>query len=143
MEVQEANSTMRIAFWEYRSYRATMLPNVVLNGTVPNLNKSLSTYQLEGGSFQFIPNRSISENLSLAVSQNIPQTGGTISVGTELQRIDQIGDENTTNYLAVPAVLILQQPILSFNQMKWDRKIEPIKYTMAKKQYLVDMEFPF
>ena len=141
LEIQDATNALCKAYWEYRSFRATMLPNVVLDGTLPSYNKSLSAYQLEDGSYNFITNNSLSENLSLAVTQNIPLTGGTISVGTELQRIDIIGSRSTTNYLAIPAVLTFQQPILSFNSMKWNRKIEPTKYTAAKKQYAADIEY--
>lgn len=142
LEALEAKNFLRIAYWEYRSYRADLLPNIVMDGTLPNLNKSLTNYQNEDGSFSFIPNRLLSENLSLAVTQNIPQTGGTISVETQIQRIDQLDapQGNGTNYLSIPAVLTLSQPLLSFNPLKWDRRIKPIKYTAAQKQFVVDME---
>lgn len=139
-EAKEAMNNLEIASWMYRNYKATLLPNVIMEGTLPSLNKSLNTYQSEDGSYHFVPNRSISENLSLSVTQNIPQTGGRISIGTELMRMDQIGQKNTMSYLANPAILTLIQPVLSFNELKWSRKIEPIKYNAAKKQYIVDME---
>ncbi|MGL5683363.1 MAG: TolC family protein [Marinifilaceae bacterium] len=141
LEALEAQNFLRIAYWEYRSYRADMLPNIVLKGILPTMNKSLSTYQKEDGSLHFIPNRSLSEDLSIDITQNIPQTGGTVSIQTQLQRTDQLGQgNNAPNYLSIPVALTLSQPMLSFNPLKWERRIQPLKYTAAKKQFVVDME---
>lgn len=140
VEALEALSKMRIAYWEYRSFKANLYPSLILSGTLPHLNKSLSSYQNEDGSYRFVPNRSISENLSLALSQNIPQTGGNISVESNLQRQDQLGDKNTTTYLSVPVSLTLNQPLITFNSLKWQKRIEPLKYQEAQKQFAVNME---
>lgn len=140
LEAKEAKKNMHISYWEYRTYKAKLLPNIDFNGTLPNLNKSLSYYQLDDGSYKFVSNRSVSENVSLSLTQYIPLTGGKISLSTELERIDMIGDKNTTSYLSVPAVITLQQPLFSYNELKWAKKIEPLKYTVAKKQYAMNME---
>ena len=44
---KEVHNNMRISYWQYRNYRASLFPNVYLEGTLPSLNRSLSQYQQE------------------------------------------------------------------------------------------------
>jgi outer membrane protein TolC len=127
------------AFWQYRNYKAELLPNVVLDGTLPSLNRSLSMYQKEDGSYGFVENNTLTENLSLSIQQNIPFTGGVFTVQSQLQRIDQL-DNKTTGYLSVPFSITLQQPLFHAKTLKWAMRIEPERYREALKQYQVDME---
>jgi outer membrane protein TolC len=127
------------AVWQYRSYKAELLPNVVLEGNLPSLNRSLSAYQKEDGSYGFVKNGMLTEDLSLSIQQNIPFTGGALTIQSQLQRIDQL-DSHTTGYLSVPVSVILQQPLFHAKTLKWAMRIEPEKYKEAMKQYQVDRE---
>lgn len=69
-----ARNTLQIAYWSYRNYKADLLPGMVLDGTLPSLDKSLSSYQKEDGTYSFVTNRLLSENLNLSITQNIPYT---------------------------------------------------------------------
>ena len=40
-----ALNELKTAYWEYRTFRADLLPEVNFTGTLPNYNKSYSTYQ--------------------------------------------------------------------------------------------------
>ena len=40
---------LKSAYWEWRSYKANMLPEVSLSANVPTYNKRYSTYQREDG----------------------------------------------------------------------------------------------
>lgn len=80
VEAMVAKNTMRAAYWQYRNYKAELLPSLTFSGTLPSLNKSLSSYQKEDGSYEFIPSSLLTESAGLSLSQNIPYTGGTISV---------------------------------------------------------------
>ena len=48
-----ARNTLQIAYWSYRNYKADLLPGMVLDGTLPSLDKSLSSYQKEDGTYAF------------------------------------------------------------------------------------------
>ena len=135
-----AKNTMRSAYWVYRNYKAELLPNLVLDGTLPSLNRSLSSYQKEDGSYSFITNQSLEENLSLSISQNIPYTGGSITLQSQLQRIDQLGNEKRTNYMSVPFGISISQPLITARPLRWSMRIEPEKYRAAIQQYCVDIE---
>ena len=41
---------LRSAYWQWRSYRADLLPEVSLSGTAPSWNKRYSSYQQADGS---------------------------------------------------------------------------------------------
>ena len=40
-----ALNELKTAYWEYRTFRADLLPEVNLTGTLPNYNKSYGSYQ--------------------------------------------------------------------------------------------------
>ena len=135
-----AKDEMRSAYWTYRNYKADLLPSLTFSGTLPSLNKSLSSYQKEDGSYEFIPSRSLSEYAGLSLSQNIPYTGGKISIQSQLQRLDQLDGSDKTNWLSVPAVITLEQPLITARPLHWSMKIEPERYKEATQQFFVDME---
>ena len=48
-----ALNELKTAYWEYRTFRADLLPEINFTGTLPNYNKSYSTYQNSDGSYSF------------------------------------------------------------------------------------------
>ena len=44
---------LRSAYWQWRSYRADLLPEVSLSGTLPSYNKRYSSYQQADGGLSF------------------------------------------------------------------------------------------
>ncbi len=77
--------------------------------------------------------------LNLSLSQNIPLTGGSIYVQQQIQRFDNFLD-NSTLYNGIPFAVGLSQPLFRFNQMKWDRRTEPLRYAESNQQYIEAME---
>lgn len=131
---------MRVAYWQYRDYRANLLPSMTLTGTLPSLDRSISNYLKEDGSYKFISSSSISEKLSLSIDQNIPFTGGKISIESMAQRIDELEGDKRTNYMSVPVSISLNQPLITSNPLKWSMRIEPERYKQAQQQYSVNQE---
>jgi len=54
-----ALNELKTAYWEYRTFRANLLPEVNLAGTLPNYNKSYSSYQNADGSYSFVRNNTL------------------------------------------------------------------------------------
>lgn len=71
-----ALNELKTAYWEYRTFRADLLPEVNFTGTLPNYNKSYSTYQNSDGSYSFVRNNTLGLSGQLSVDQNIWFTGG-------------------------------------------------------------------
>ena len=81
---------LRTAYWEYRSYRAELLPELTLRATVPAYRKQYSSYMNDQGNFTFVPNDYLQLNGEVSMTQNIWLTGGKISLNTSLDFMRQL-----------------------------------------------------
>jgi outer membrane protein TolC len=140
LEAMSARNKYLAALWQYRSYRAELLPNVILEGTLPSLNRSLVRYHREDGTYGFVQSSALTEDLIIGLNQNIPLTGGNITVFSALQRIDQLDGNKSTSYMSMPYSVTLDQPLFSPMTLKWAMRIEPEKFKEARQQYQSDIE---
>lgn len=127
-------------YWIYRNYQSNYRPQLSLNGTLPDFNQSISTVTQNDGTDAFKKRSLSTSSMDMSLNQNIGLTGGSIFVSSQLQRIDIMSTPGGTSYLASPAVIGFQQPIFRFNNLRWDKKIEPLKFEESKRQYTEDME---
>ena len=131
---------LKTAYWEYRTHKADMLPEVNFSGTLPAYNKSYSSYQESDGSYTFVPNNYLGLSGKFSVDQNIWVTGGKLSLTSSLDYLKQLSSGGTHQYMSVPVGLTLTQPIFNVNNLKWKRKIEPVRYAEAKAAYIESTE---
>ena len=136
----EARAAFVSDYWAWRAYQASRLPSLSLYGTLGSFDRSLRLLQKpETGEMVYTSNYNMENSLGLRVRQNLPFTGGTLSLYTDLTRIDQFASGGTTWY-AQPVTLSYSQPLFSYNQFKWDKLISPKEYERAKRIYLESME---
>lgn len=131
-----ALNELRQAYWEYRTYRADLLPEVTFSATIPSYHKQYSSYQYESGEFGFVRNNYMDIVGSLSLSQKIWATGGTLSLNSNLDYLRQLSGDKYNRFMSIPVALTLNQPIFGVNTVKWDRKIEPVRYNEAKAEFL-------
>ena len=129
-----ALNELKTAYWEYRTFRADLLPEVNFTGTLPNYNKSYSTYQNSDGSYSFVRNNTLGLSGALSIDQNIWFTGGKLSLASSLDYIKQLGSGGDKQFM--PVSLELTQPIFGVNSLKWNRRIEPVRYAEAKAAFI-------
>ena len=138
---KEAKQSFISTYWAYRSYKASRLPSFNLYGGLMNFDRSLTLMQsYEDGSFQYVNSYNLQNSLGLQVSQNLTFTGGTLSVYSDLSRIDQFGMDKSLTWYSQPVTVSYYQPLFTYNQFKWDKKIEPKEYEKGKRQYMESME---
>ena len=135
-----AKHRFRADYWEFRSHKAKYLPDVTLRSEFPQFNRSIKKYQNPDGSYTYIEDYLNTSSVNLDIYQNVGLTGGQLFVNTDLQRIDEFGDTRAHSYRSTPVSIGYRQPMLFYNEYKWEKKIEPIKYKAAKKEYLANME---
>ena len=141
VEAKEARQSFISTYWAYRSYKASRLPSFNLYGGLMNFDRSLRLMQsYEDGSFQYVNSYNLQNSLGLQVSQNLTFTGGTLSVYSDLSRIDQFGMDKSLTWYSQPITVSYYQPLFTYNQFKWDKKIEPKEYERGKRQYMESME---
>jgi len=140
VDAEVALNQLKSAYWGHRSYRAELLPELSFNASLPAYRKQYSAYQESDGSYTFIRNNYLQANGELSVTQNIWLTGGKVSVNTSLDFYRQMSGNPFNRYMSIPLAVTLTQPIFGVNAIKWDRKIEPVKYEEAKARFLSDTE---
>ena len=137
----EAKQSFISTYWAYRSYKASRLPSFNLYGDIMNFDRSLTLVQsYEDGRFNYVNSYNLQNSLGLQVKQNVTFTGGTLSVYSDLSRIDQFGMDKSLTWYSQPITVSYYQPLFTYNHFKWDKKIEPKEYEKGKRQYLESME---
>ena len=136
---KQASTVKETKYWEWRTFKSNYNPQLSLNGTLPGYSKTFNQVVQPNGTIQFQPVHNDNSSLNLSFSQTIEQTGGTIYGTTQLQRFTDF-DRNNVLYNSVPFGIGLSQPLFQYNGLKWDRKIEPLKYNESKQAYIESME---
>ena len=141
VEALEARQAFISTYWAYRSYQASRLPSFYLYGNLMNFDRSLTLLQNpEDGTLNYVSSNNLQNGVGLQINQNITFTGGTLSVASDLSRIDQFGMNKSLTWYSRPVTVSYYQPLFTYNQFKWDKKIEPKEYEEGKRQYLERME---
>ncbi len=136
VEAAVALDELKTAYWQWRSYRADLLPEISIAGTLPSYNDRYTSYMNEAGEYSFVRTHNLDAIATLSINQNIPFTGGKISLSTQLDYMRQFEEGGSNRFLSVPVALTLQQPIFGVNTFKWDNRIEPVRFAEAKAAFL-------
>lgn len=135
-----AANELRSAYWEYRTFRADLLPEVTFSATMPSFNKRYNSYQREDGSYTFLRDDNLMMNGAVTIDQRIWLTGGTLSLTSSLDFVRQLGAGASNRFMSVPVALRLNQPLFAVNDVKWNRRIEPVRYKEAKANFVSQTE---
>lgn len=142
VQALQAKQAFISTYWAYKAYQASRLPSLSLYGNILNFNRSLTLMQsYEDGDLRYVNSYNLQNGIGLNLSQNISLTGGTISVYSDLSRIDQFGTSNPLNWYSQPVTISYSQPLFAYNQFKWNDLIEPKEYEKGKREYLESMEY--
>jgi len=131
------------AYWINQSYLADYKPQIDLGAVLPDLNRSIELITLSDGSSAFRERSQMSNRLSVSLTQNVSATGATVFASTGLQRLDVFKTQSVAgaqSYLSNPIFFGVQQPLFEFNQLKWNKKLMPLRFKEAKSKYSEDME---
>jgi outer membrane protein TolC len=128
-------------YWAFRSYRTNYNPQVRLisNNAGWLYTNSISPIRQPDGTLQYIPINQFNPGVNFSLQQPIKATGGQIAVNSIYNYFNDIS-ASTKQWNGTPVNIQLNQPLFSFNQLKWDRMIEPIRYEESKRDYSEGME---
>lgn len=136
---KQAETRKENRYWQYRVFKSNFVPQLSLSGVLPNFNNSVVPVTQEDGSTEFRSVFNSNSNVSLNLEQQIGLTGGTVFVSSSLNRFDDFNDK-FVNYGGDPLSVGFRQPIFSFNELKWDKKIEPLRFEESKREYVEEFE---
>ena len=131
-----ALNELKTAYWEYRTFRANLLPEVNFTGTLPNYRKTYNSYQNADGTYSYVRDNVLGLSGEVSIDQNIWLTGGKLSLTSSLDYLKELGSNGSKQFMSVPVSLELTQPIFGVNTLKWDRRIEPVRYSEAKAAFI-------
>ncbi|GAA4392991.1 TolC family protein [Hymenobacter koreensis] len=137
---KQAQTNRETSLWQYRSFRADYKPQLALEGTLPNYSRTITPVTQQDGSTAFRYVRINNSYLGTTVSQNIGPTGGTVTVGSYLQRFDNFEGAGQRLYNSNPISLGLVQPIGRFNTLAWAKRIEPLRFEESQRQFVEERE---
>jgi outer membrane protein TolC len=145
-EEQSPNALMakhryRASYWQYRSFQAQYRPSLTLSGTTPDFSNGLDkVYDYSTNQYIYRSKNTVSTLGTIALSQNIGPTGTVIALRSDLTLFKDIDKSLPVNYITNPVSVDITQPIRKYNTLKWQKKIEPVKYNAARKTYLSNIE---
>jgi len=135
-----AKHTYRASYWNYRTFVAQYRPSLTLTGTTPDYSTAYDkVWNSQFERWDYKATNIISNYSSLVLSQNIGFTGGSISLSSDLTLYNDI-ENNSHRFISSPINIGLTQPLFRYNALKWQKKIEPLRYQAAKKTFITSIE---
>ncbi len=126
-------------YWRYRNFSKQFLPNLILNGTLPNYTQSTVPITQPDGSIEFKQVSNLTINSNLYLNQYIPLTGTQIYASTTFSRVQDYNKSNTL-FSGSPFSIGFNQPIFAYNWMKWTKITEPMIYDESQKNFIQTIE---
>lgn len=135
-----ARSTRDAARQRNRAFRADLLPQLSMTGTLPSLNRSIIPVLQPDGSTVFRTQEQNEGSLTATVTQRLPFVGGDLFVNSALSRLEIIGNQNTRTWSSTPVLVGIRQEIFRPNQLKWNSKEQELQAEIAERSYAESME---
>uniref|UniRef100_UPI0032171934 TolC family protein n=1 Tax=uncultured Draconibacterium sp. TaxID=1573823 RepID=UPI0032171934 len=126
-------------YWRYRNFKTRFRPQLRLSGDIPNYSHTTSPITQPDGSIEFKQVSNLSASSALSLNQYIPQLGTNLWASTSAVGIRNLKNEETS-YSGSPFSIGFQQPLFSYNWMKWYRKTEPMIFDEAQKRFVEEIE---
>ena len=75
----------------------------------------------------------------MSLSQSIPQLGTYVYAASSVYRVQDF-NQNKVDYSGSPFLIGFSQPIFAYNWMKWSKRMEPLVYEEANKNFVESVE---
>ncbi len=135
-----AKHRFRASYWQYRTFVAEYRPALTLTGQLPDYSTAYSrVWNSVTEQYDYASTNILQTSGSMALAQNIGLTGGSISLVSDLT-FERDFERNANKYITAPLNVRITQPLFRYNELKWQKKIEPLRYEEARKTYLSDVE---
>jgi len=137
---KQAETRKENRYWQYKVYKSNYNPQLSLNGTLPNYQRKYSAITQPDGTILFQPISNNFSDVKLGIEQSVSALGSKVFVNSTLNRYDNLTKSNAYLWGGEPLQFGFQQPLFQFNSLKWDKRIEPLRYEESKREYVEEME---
>ncbi|HEY0997031.1 MAG TPA: TolC family protein [Gemmatimonadaceae bacterium] len=123
-----------------RAFTARLLPQLALEGNAADLDRGINPITLPTGETKFVTQSQNQSAMNLTLAQRLPWTGGRLTVGSQVSRIDLFGESNTQYWQTTPLLVGLQQDIFKPRALIWEQRQQEHVASIAEQQYLEQRE---
>lgn len=138
---KQAETRKENRYWQYRLYKSNYNPQLRLTGNVPAYNKEIAAIEQNDGTIDFRSIRRTNSSVNLGLIQPISFTGGAVSVNSSANYFSNLDNSALNGWNGTVYNVQLYQPLFGFNELKWDKNIEPLRYEESRRGYVEEMEF--
>jgi outer membrane protein TolC len=136
---RQAETRKENRYWSFRYYQTNFNPQLRLSGSLPDYSQDFFPVRQPDGTIEFRSRDQTNSTANLGLLQPIPWTGGQVSVNTAYNFFNDLArDESTWNGTLMNVQF--NQPVFAFNQLRWDKKTEPLRFEESKREYVEEME---
>lgn len=129
------------SYWQWRTFKANRLPSLSLDVMPAQYNRYITQrYNYDEDIDVFRSQQIYMASAGLTLAQNIDFLGGSFYVESDLEYMRNFGSYRSNQFSSVPVRMGYRQSLIGFNQFKWEKRIEPVKYEKAKREFLYNME---
>lgn len=141
LEAFKAKRKYGVGYWEYRAFKSSLLPKIDLNLRPLTYNKSfVQRYDSDQNIDVYRSQQNLNSYANISATQDIGSTGTNLFINSNFNRLENFGLIENESYNVTPFSVGLIQPIMAFNRFKWDKKIAPLKYEKAKKDFIYEQQ---
>lgn len=126
-------------YLQYKFFKTNYHPQLRFSGSIPNYSRIFIPVRQNDGTVSFRSINQINSQGGLTLLQPIGLTGGTISANTSLTFFNDIGIKSQ-QWSSTLLNIQLDQPLFSFNSLKWDKLSKPIELEESKREYAEQKE---
>ncbi len=135
-----AKTKLENQYWRNVSFTSLFKPQLNIQGIIPSLNRTISSIALPDGQEAFVNRSFVNNSVGISLNQNILQTGGSVFVSSDINRLDILGSNSQKTYLFTPISIGINQPLFAFNELRWNKELVDLEYEIAQKTYTEDFE---
>jgi hypothetical protein len=129
------------SYWEFRYYKADKLPSLNMSATALDYNHYRKReYNFQTNEEEYVLRDYFNSDVLFQVNQKVGLTGGSMFLNSGLGMVKNLGGDQSTSFQATPFNIGYSQSLNGYNEMKWESKIEPLKYEKAKREFIQSQE---
>lgn len=141
LEAFKSKRKYGVGYWEYRAFKSSLLPKIDLNLRPLTYNKSvIQRYDSDQNIEVYRSQQNLNSYANISATQDIGATGTSLFINSNFNRLENFGLVENESYNVTPFSVGLSQPIMAFNEFKWNKKIEPLRYAKAKQDFIYEQQ---
>ncbi|WP_299431890.1 TolC family protein [uncultured Maribacter sp.] len=141
LDAVKAKQEYSVGYWEFKSFKSSLLPKVNLSLQPLTYNRSvIQRYDSQQNIDVYRSQQNLNSFANLSATQNIRATGASLFLNSTLNRLENYGDLANESYNAKPFSIGLIQPLMAFNEFKWQHKTAPLEYEKAQQDFIYELQ---